>query len=73
MGAAAGGLWWIVTFLAGVVGTGMVIYGIRQKEPAPLAFGVAISLVPLVLGAGIFSAALSIGLVVVFMAGRKYF
>ena len=64
------GLSMFVMLIAGAVGTGLLIYGIRQKEPAPLAFGVAISIVPFMMP-GWLAAVVSVGLIVLFMAIRK--
>ena len=64
------GLSMFVMLIAGAVGTGLVIYGIRQKEPVPLAFGVAVSVVPWMLP-GWLAAIASVALIGVFMAVRK--
>jgi len=39
----------LVAVVTGAVGTAMVIYGIRQKEPVPLVFGIVIGVIPIVL------------------------
>ena len=59
-----------VMLIAGAIGTGLLIYGIRQKEPAPLAFGVALSIVPFMMP-GWLAAIASVGLIALFMAIRK--
>jgi len=60
----------LVMLIAGAVGTGLLIYGVRQKEPASLAFGVAISVVPWMMP-GWLAALVSVGLIVLFVAIRK--
>ncbi len=65
------GLWYMAALLSGSVGAGMLIYGIRQKAPLPLAFGVAVSIVPTLVGDGISAMALFAALVVAFLALRK--
>ena len=60
----------LVMLVSGAVGTGLAIYGIRQKEPGPLAFGVAICVVPWVLPGGL-ALVVSVVLIGVFMAVRK--
>ncbi len=66
------GLSMFVMLIAGAVGAGMVIYGIRQKEPLSLAFGVVISVVPWFLP-GVSAAVASVALIGLFMAVRKRF
>ncbi|HOC71929.1 MAG TPA: hypothetical protein PKL54_03895 [Candidatus Hydrogenedentes bacterium] len=39
----------MVALVCGAVGTGMLVYGVRQKEPLVLAFGVAFGVLPMVL------------------------
>jgi hypothetical protein len=64
------GLSMMTILVTGAVGTGMAIYGIRQKEPAPLVFGVLISIVPWMLPDWV-AAIASVALIGVFMAVRK--
>ena len=64
------GLSMFVMLIAGAVGSGMVIYGIRQQAPGPLAFGVAISIVPWMMP-GWLASIVSVGLIALFMAVRK--
>ncbi len=64
------GLSMFVMLIAGAVGSGLVIYGIRQKEPVSLGFGVAISVVPWMLPGGL-AAIASVALIGMFMAMRK--
>ena len=52
MGDDGSGLWWIMAIVTGAVGTAMAVYGIRQKEPLPLVFGIVIGLVPMFTGSG---------------------
>ena len=72
MSAESSGLWWIVAVVTGAVGAAMAIYGIRQKEPLPLIFGIAISLVPMVASSGWAAALLSIAVGALFVLARKY-
>lgn len=65
------GLWFLAALLSGSVGTGMLIYGIRQKAPLPLAFGVAVSIVPTLIGDGISALTLFAVLVTAFMVLRN--
>ncbi len=65
------GMWFLAALLSGSVGAGMLIYGIRQKAPLPLAFGVAVSIAPTLVANGISAMALFAALVVAFMVLRK--
>jgi hypothetical protein len=60
----------LIILVTGAVGTGMAIYGLRQKEPAPLVFGVVISIVPWMVPDWV-AAIVSVGLIALFMAVRK--
>ena len=64
------GLTMLIILVTGAVGTGMAIYGVRQKEPAPLVFGVVISIVPWMVPDWV-AAIVSVGLIALFMAVRK--
>jgi hypothetical protein len=64
------GLTMLIILVTGAVGTGMAIYGLRQKEPAPLVFGVVISIVPWMVPDWV-AAIVSVGLIALFMAVRK--
>jgi hypothetical protein len=66
------GLSMFVMLVAGAVGTGLGIYGVRQKEPVSLAFGVAISVVPWFLP-GVSAMIASAALIGMFMVMRKRF
>lgn len=39
----------MVALVCGAVSTGMLVYGVRQKDPLILAFGVAFGVLPMVL------------------------
>jgi len=65
-----GGFSMLIMLVTGAVGTGMVIYGVRQQAPAPLAFGVVISIIPWMVPDWL-AALLSIGLIALFVAVRK--
>ncbi len=64
-------LWLIVVVVTGAAGAAMAIYGFRQKAPLPLAFGVAISAVPLLTNIGWIAALISLALVALFIVIRK--
>ncbi len=64
------GLSMFVILVTGAVGSGMGIYGVRQKEPWPLVFGVAISIVPWMVPDWL-AAVLTVGLIAVYIAVRK--
>lgn len=66
------GLWWLVTILTGAVGAAMAVYGIRQKDPLPLVIGVALSAVPICVNSGGLAGLLSILLVALFIAIRRW-
>lgn len=65
------GLWFLAALLSGSVGAGLLIYGIRQKAPLPLAFGVAVSAAPMLFGGGISAMTLFVALIAAFMVLRK--
>ena len=71
-GGDSGGLWLLVAVVVGAVGTAMVVYGMRQKEPMPLVFGVVVGVVPFALGSGWAGCSVSILLVALFFVVRKY-
>jgi hypothetical protein len=72
MNAETSGLWLIVAVVTGAVGTGMAVYGIRQKEPLPLVFGIAIGVVPMLVSSGWVAAIASFAIVALFVVIRKY-
>jgi len=63
----------IVTIVTGAVASGMVVYGIRQKEPLPLVFGVVLGVIPMVVTSGWGVLVLSIITGGVFYGVRKYY
>ena len=66
------GLYLCVTIVTSAVGSGMVIYGIRQKEPLPLVFGLVLGLIPMFITSGWGVLVLSIITGGVFYGVRKY-
>lgn len=66
------GLWLTVAVLTGAVGTGMTVYGIKQREPIPLVFGLAIGAAPMITGSGWGSALLAVVVTTLFFVVRKY-
>jgi hypothetical protein len=72
MSAETSGLWLIVAVVTGAVGTGMALYGIRQKEPLPLVFGIAMGVVPMLVSSGTIAAILSLAVGTLFLVARKY-
>ena len=65
--------WWLlVAVVTGAFATAMVVYGIRQKEPLPLVFGIAIGGVPMVVSTGWAAAVLSVAIGALFMVVRRY-
>ncbi|MBI5094685.1 MAG: hypothetical protein HZB26_19895 [Candidatus Hydrogenedentes bacterium] len=72
MNAEGDGLWWMVVIVTGAVGTAMFVYGVRQKEPLPLVFGIVIGIVPMVIESGWGAAAVSVGVGVLYWVMRKY-
>lgn len=72
MSTETSGLWWIVALLTGAIGTAMLVYAIRQKDPYVLIFGIGISVSPLLLSSGWAAALLSITILGSFFAVRKY-
>ena len=72
MNAETSGLWWIVAILTSAIGTGMLVYAIRQKDPNTLLFGIGISVIPMLVSSGWAAALLSIIIMGLFFAVRKY-
>ncbi len=72
MNTEPSGLWWAVVVVTGAVSTGMVVYGIRQKDLPPLVFGVGLGLVPVFVSTGWIAAILSFAIVAAFYFHRKY-
>jgi hypothetical protein len=60
-----------MTIVTGAVGTAMLVYGIRQKEPLPLVFGIVIGLIPMFTGSGALATALFLALGAAFLVLRK--
>lgn len=67
------GLWWLVALVSGAVGGGVFIYGVRQKDGLSLVFGVALSVLPMLVGAAWLSALIATGLVLGFIGARRLF
>lgn len=72
MNANASGVWWLVVIVTGAVGTAMALYGMRQKEPMPLVFGVIIGVIPMVIKSGWAAAGVSVGVGVLYYVIRQY-
>jgi hypothetical protein len=72
MNGETGSLWLIVVVVTGAIGTAMALYGIRQKEPLPLVFGIAIGIVPMVVSSGWVAAVLALAAGTLFVVVRKY-
>lgn len=66
------GLWLTIAVLTGAVGTGMTVYGIKQREPIPLVFGLAIGAVPMITNSGWLSALLAVLVTALYFVVRKY-
>ena len=71
MDSEMSGLWWLVAIVTGAVGAAMAVYGIRQKAPLPLVFGVAISVVPMMVSSGWAAAVLFLAIGALFLVLRK--
>jgi len=67
------GWWWLVALLSGAVGSGMFVYGIRQKDVRSPVFGLALSALPMAVGVAWQSALIATGLVIGFVAARRLF
>ena len=65
------GLWWLVVIVTGAVATAMFVYGVRQKEPLPLVFGIVLGIVPTVIESGWGAALVSVGIIVLFFVIRR--
>lgn len=71
MDTETSGLWWLVAIVTGAIGTGMLVYAIRQKDPVPLVFGIGISIIPMLASSGWASALLALAAGGLFIAVRK--
>lgn len=71
MGAETSSLWWISALVAGSVGAGMLLYGVRQKAPLPLVFGLLLSALPMTSDSGGVVAALALGAGALYLVFRK--
>jgi hypothetical protein len=69
--ASMSGLWLMVTVVTGAVGTAMLVYGIRQREPLSLCFGIGISIIPMIISSGWGVAAASAATFGLFLFVRK--
>jgi len=65
------GWWWLVAVASGAVGSGILVYGIRQKDVRSIVFGAALSVVPMTVGAAWQSALIAVGIVLGFVAARR--
>lgn len=72
MNAQMDGLWLMVAVVVGAVGSGMLVYGIRQRDALTLVFGVALNVIPIFVSAGALAALLTLALGVLFVVLRKY-
>ena len=64
--------WLAICVITCPVGLGMIVYGRKQKEVLPLAFGVAIAGYPYLIRTAWLAALAGVGLVVLFVVTRKY-
>ncbi|NLV42267.1 MAG: hypothetical protein GXY15_13730 [Candidatus Hydrogenedentes bacterium] len=68
-----GTLYLLVALVTSAVSMGMLVYGVRQKEPLVLAFGVAFGVLPLVLTGNWESLLGAVALGAAFYGARKWF
>jgi len=72
MEAATDGLWLMMAVVSGAIGSGMLLYGIRQKEPVSLLFGIALGVVPMLASTGVTALILTVALTALFILAKKY-
>lgn len=65
-------LYLMTALVTGAVSMGMLVYGVRQKDPLILAFGVAFGVLPMVLTGGWASLLGALALGAGFLAARKW-
>ena len=68
-----GTLYLLVALVTSAVSMGMLVYGVRQKEPLVLAFGVAFGVLPLVLTGNWESLLGAVALGAAFYGARTWF
>ncbi|MCK5861972.1 MAG: hypothetical protein KAH38_05775 [Candidatus Hydrogenedentes bacterium] len=68
----AGALWWLTVLFSSAVGTAMLVYAVRQKDPMTLFFGLALSSVPMLVSSGVLSVLLAVLILGLFWGVRKY-
>lgn len=67
------GSWMFVALIETCAGSAMALYGWKQREPVPLAFGVALTIVPCIIYSAWLSALIGLGLVVLFFVVQREF
>ncbi len=72
MNAQMDGLWWTVAILTGAFGSGMLLYGMRQKDVITLVFGLLLNAVPMFVDTGGLAILLTIVVGVLFVLVKKY-
>jgi len=65
------GAWLFVALIETSVGSGMALYGWKQRESVALGFGILLTIVPGVASEAWISALLGVGLVALFFVVRK--
>lgn len=66
-------LWWLGCLIASAVGTAMLVYAIRQKEPYSLIFGMVISALPMLVSSGLLMVVALTATTGLFVTIKKYF
>ena len=67
------GTWMFVALVETCAGSAMALYGWKQREPVPLVFGVALTLLPCIVHSAWLSALAGLGLVGLFFVVKKAF
>ncbi len=66
------GFWWLLAVVSGAVGSGILVYGIRQKDGLSVVFGALLSFLPMTVGVAWQSALIAVGLVLDFIGARRF-
>ncbi len=67
MGSEMSTAWFLIALLASGIGTGIFIYGYRQKQALPLVFGMVIGAYPMLVKSAWLAGAVGAGLLALFV------
>ncbi len=71
MGSEVSTAWFLIALLASGIGTGIFVYGFRQKQALPLLFGAVIGAYPMLVKSAWLAGLLGAGLLALFVVLQR--